>query len=49
VAGHIGEPATAAKIVETPLSRFKSIDVLVNNCNPDSGLLVMTPVLNPDP
>ena len=29
--GHIGEPATAAKIVETALSRFKSIDVLVNN------------------
>src|SRR5258705_4691347 len=31
VDGHIGEPATAAKIVETSLSRFKSIDVLVNN------------------
>src|SRR5213078_3619064 len=31
VAGHIGEPATAARIVETALSRFKSIDVLVNN------------------
>ena len=31
VNGHIGEPATAAKIVETALSRFKSIDVLVNN------------------
>src|SRR5437660_6024688 len=31
VDGHIGEPATAAKIVETALSRFKSIDVLVNN------------------
>src|SRR6476661_713673 len=28
---HIGEPATAAKIVETALSRFKSIDTLVNN------------------
>jgi len=28
---HIGEPATAARIVETALSRFKSIDVLVNN------------------
>src|SRR5262245_21960141 len=27
----IGEPATAAKIVETALSRFKSIDALVNN------------------
>ena len=31
VDGHIGEPATAAKIVETALSRFESIDVLVNN------------------
>ena len=31
VDGHIGEAATAAKIVETALSRFKSIDVLVNN------------------
>jgi NAD(P)-dependent dehydrogenase (short-subunit alcohol dehydrogenase family) len=31
VDGHIGEPATAAAIVETALSRFKSIDVLVNN------------------
>jgi NAD(P)-dependent dehydrogenase (short-subunit alcohol dehydrogenase family) len=31
VDGHIGEPATAAKIVETALARFPSIDVLVNN------------------
>jgi NAD(P)-dependent dehydrogenase (short-subunit alcohol dehydrogenase family) len=31
VDGHIGEPATAGKIVETALSRFKSIDALVNN------------------
>jgi NAD(P)-dependent dehydrogenase (short-subunit alcohol dehydrogenase family) len=31
VDGHIGEPVTTAKIVETALSRFKSIDVLVNN------------------
>jgi NAD(P)-dependent dehydrogenase (short-subunit alcohol dehydrogenase family) len=31
VDGDIGAPATAAKIVETALSRFKSIDVLVNN------------------
>jgi len=31
VDGHIGEPATAARIVETALSRFKSIDALVNN------------------
>ena len=27
VKGHIGEPATAARIVETALSRFQSIDV----------------------
>jgi len=31
VDGDIGDPATAANIVETALSRFKSIDVLVNN------------------
>src|SRR5437867_12415990 len=31
VDGHIGEPATAAKIVETALPRLKSIDVLINN------------------
>src|SRR5947209_10035029 len=31
VDGHIGEPATAARIIETALSRFKSIDALVNN------------------
>ena len=31
VDGHIGEPATAARIVETSLTRFKSIDALVNN------------------
>jgi NAD(P)-dependent dehydrogenase (short-subunit alcohol dehydrogenase family) len=31
VDGHIGEPATAAKIIETALSRFRSIDALVNN------------------
>jgi NAD(P)-dependent dehydrogenase (short-subunit alcohol dehydrogenase family) len=31
VDGHIGEPVTADKIVETALTRFKSIDVLVNN------------------
>src|SRR5215467_8499516 len=31
VDGHIGEPSTAARIVETALSRFQSIDVLVNN------------------
>ena len=31
VDGDIGKPTTAAKIVETALSRFKSIDVLINN------------------
>src|SRR2546422_7596706 len=31
VDGHIGEPSTAARIVETAVSRFKSIDALVNN------------------
>jgi NAD(P)-dependent dehydrogenase (short-subunit alcohol dehydrogenase family) len=31
VEGDIGNPATAAKIVETALARFQSIDVLVNN------------------
>jgi len=31
VDGDIGKPATAARIVETALSRFQSIDVLVNN------------------
>src|SRR5262249_8305931 len=31
VDGDIGQPATAAKIVETALARFQSIDVLVNN------------------
>jgi NAD(P)-dependent dehydrogenase (short-subunit alcohol dehydrogenase family) len=31
VDGHIGDPATAAKIIETALARFKSIDALVNN------------------
>src|SRR5215472_2558169 len=31
VDGHIGEPATAARVIETALARFGSIDVLVNN------------------
>jgi NAD(P)-dependent dehydrogenase (short-subunit alcohol dehydrogenase family) len=31
VDGHIGEPATAARIVQTAMSRFGSIDTLVNN------------------
>jgi NAD(P)-dependent dehydrogenase (short-subunit alcohol dehydrogenase family) len=39
VDGHIGEEATAAKIVETALSRFKSIDALVNN----AGLFFFKP------
>jgi len=39
VDGHIGEPATAARIVETALSRFESIDVLVNN----AGMFVTKP------
>jgi NAD(P)-dependent dehydrogenase (short-subunit alcohol dehydrogenase family) len=39
VDGHIGEPATAAKIVETALSRFRSIDILVNN----AGLYIAKP------
>jgi NAD(P)-dependent dehydrogenase (short-subunit alcohol dehydrogenase family) len=31
VEGHIGEPTTAVCVVDTALSRFKSIDVLINN------------------
>src|ERR1700745_4522400 len=31
VDGDIGQPATAARVVETALSRFRSIDILVNN------------------
>ena len=31
VDGNIGEPATAANVIETALSRFHSVDVLVNN------------------
>jgi NAD(P)-dependent dehydrogenase (short-subunit alcohol dehydrogenase family) len=31
VEGDIGDPASAARIVEAALSRFRSIDVLVNN------------------
>lgn len=31
VDGDIGEPETAARIIETAVSRFNSIDVLVNN------------------
>ena len=39
VDGHIGEPTTAAAIVETALSRFNSIDVLVNN----AGIFFLKP------
>jgi NAD(P)-dependent dehydrogenase (short-subunit alcohol dehydrogenase family) len=43
--GHIGEPATAAKIVETALSRFHSIDVLVNN----AGIFFTKPFIDYTP
>jgi NAD(P)-dependent dehydrogenase (short-subunit alcohol dehydrogenase family) len=39
VDGHIGEPRTAARIVETALSRFESIDALVNN----AGVFLIKP------
>jgi NAD(P)-dependent dehydrogenase (short-subunit alcohol dehydrogenase family) len=39
VDGDIGEPATAARIIETALARFKSIDALVNN----AGIFVVKP------
>jgi NAD(P)-dependent dehydrogenase (short-subunit alcohol dehydrogenase family) len=39
VDGHIGDPATATRIVEAALSRFNSIDVLVNN----AGVFVTKP------
>jgi NAD(P)-dependent dehydrogenase (short-subunit alcohol dehydrogenase family) len=42
VDGHIGEPATAAKIVEVALARFKSIDALVNN----AGIFFTKPFLD---
>jgi NAD(P)-dependent dehydrogenase (short-subunit alcohol dehydrogenase family) len=44
VDGNIGEPGTAAKIVETALSRFKSIDALVNN----AGIFVAKPFTDYD-
>lgn len=31
VDGDIGQPATAARVVESAMSRFRSIDILVNN------------------
>src|SRR5271166_801827 len=43
--GHIGEPATAAKIVETALSRFHSINVLVNN----AGIFFTKPFIDYTP
>src|SRR6266508_5128625 len=42
VYGNIAEPATAAGIVETALSRFKSIDALVNN----AGIFFTKPFTN---
>jgi NAD(P)-dependent dehydrogenase (short-subunit alcohol dehydrogenase family) len=39
VDGDIGKPATAARIIETALSRFKSIDALVNS----AGIFVVKP------
>jgi NAD(P)-dependent dehydrogenase (short-subunit alcohol dehydrogenase family) len=42
VDGHIGDPATAARVVETALSRFKSIDALVNN----AGIFVPKPFID---
>jgi NAD(P)-dependent dehydrogenase (short-subunit alcohol dehydrogenase family) len=41
VDGDIGDPATASIIVETALSRFKSIDVLVNN----AGIILRKPFI----
>jgi NAD(P)-dependent dehydrogenase (short-subunit alcohol dehydrogenase family) len=41
VDGDIGDPATASNIVETALSRFKSIDVLVNN----AGIIFRKPFI----
>jgi NAD(P)-dependent dehydrogenase (short-subunit alcohol dehydrogenase family) len=39
VAGDIGDPKTAAKIVETTVSRFGRIDVLINN----AGIFIPKP------
>ena len=41
VDGDIGQPATAAQIVEKALSRFNSIDVLVNN----AGIFFTKPMI----
>ena len=45
VEGHIGDPATAVRIVETALSCFKSIDALVNN----AGIFLTKPFANYTP
>src|SRR3954471_6036338 len=42
VDGDIGDPATAARIVEAALSRFRSIDALVNN----AGIFFTRPFTN---
>jgi NAD(P)-dependent dehydrogenase (short-subunit alcohol dehydrogenase family) len=45
VDGDIGQPATAANIVATALSRFKSIDALVNN----AGIFFTKPFIDYTP
>lgn len=42
VEGDIGQSATAEKIVHTATSRFKSVDVLVNN----AGIFIIKPFIN---
>ena len=42
VDGDIGDPATAAKIVDTALARFRTIDVVVNN----AGIFFSKPFLD---
>src|SRR6185295_1822197 len=41
VAGHIGDPATAAAVVQTAVTRFGSVDVLVNN----AGIFIAKPFI----
>ncbi|MGE5193787.1 MAG: SDR family NAD(P)-dependent oxidoreductase, partial [Deltaproteobacteria bacterium] len=45
VEGDIGEPATAARIVDVALSRFNAIDALVNN----AGIFFSKPFLDYTP